>query len=73
MKDLERALGLSYPTIRSRLEEALQAAGLDRPDAQIAAEADLSARRQEILDQLQQKEISPSEAVERLKQLRPRR
>lgn len=31
MKEMERELGLSYPTVRTRLEEALVAAGLDRP------------------------------------------
>ncbi len=30
VKEMERDLGLSYPTVRARLEEALQAAGFDR-------------------------------------------
>ncbi len=65
VKDMERELGLSYPTVRARLEEALTAAGLDRPrDA-----AGDAARRTAILDQLESGAISASEAATRLREL----
>ena len=65
VKDMERELGLSYQTVRARLEEALTAAGLDRPrDATGDA-----ARRTAILDQLESGAISASEAAARLREL----
>ena len=44
MKEMERELGLSYPTVRARLEEALVAAELDRPPAANPGAAELAQR-----------------------------
>src|SRR5262249_43637523 len=70
-KDMEGELGLSYPTVRARLEEALQAAGLERPRA--SDDEGLAARRTEILDRLERKEISAADAAAQLRQLHNRR
>ena len=69
VKEMERELGLSYPTVRARLEEALEAAGLDR-EPQAADEGDLAARRAAILDQLEQGEITAAEAAARLRDVK---
>jgi hypothetical protein len=69
VKDMERILGLSYPTVRARLEEALQAAGLDREEPPLS-ETELAKRRAAILQDLEQERISPTEAVARLRDLR---
>ncbi|MBV9280878.1 MAG: DUF2089 domain-containing protein [Chloroflexi bacterium] len=71
MKEMERELGLSYPTVRARLEEALVAAGFSRDDRQ--ADEDLPARRAQILDELERGEISALEAAARLRELKTRR
>jgi len=80
MKELERALGLSYPTVRARLEEALTAAGLDRTAPSSASEDgaeaspataapdDGAAARAEILDALERGEIGAADAVRRLRE-----
>ena len=77
VKDMERELGLSYPTVRARLEEALAAAGLDRtspPGHELVApgsfDVEVTARRAAILDQLERKEITASDAAARLRELR---
>lgn len=73
MKEMERTLGLSYPTVRARLEEALTAAGLDRdePIAPITRpEPDVAERRAAILAGLEQGEIAPAEAAIRLRELK---
>ena len=62
-------MGLSYPTVRARLEEALQAAGLDRPPSAGASEAELAAKRTEILAQLAEGAITAAEASARLRML----
>lgn len=67
VKEMERELGLSYPTVRARLEEALQAAGFGRE-----AEPELGNRRSEILDSLERGEITASEAAQRLRELKRR-
>jgi len=72
MKEMERTLGLSYPTVRARLEEALTAAGLDRDEPlapMTRPELELPRRRAAILASLEHGEISPGEAADRLRDL----
>jgi hypothetical protein len=73
IKEMERELGLSYPTVRARLEEALSAAGLDRLGPKIPTEPTVTATRMNILNQLEQGEITAAEAVARLRDLKPGR
>jgi hypothetical protein len=59
---VQEELGLSYPTVRSRLEEVIQALGYE-----VSKEAEVDeGRRQEILQKLATKEISSEEALEML-------
>jgi hypothetical protein len=60
---VEDELGISYPTVRSRLNDVIRALGYEVP-----AEAGASAeRRKAILEQVQRGEIAAEEAVEMLK------
>ncbi len=60
---VEEELGLSYPTVRSRLNDVIRALGYEVP-----AEAAISTeRRQSILERGQAGEITAGEAVELLK------
>jgi len=72
VKEMERELGLSYPTIRARLDEAFNAAGLER-ETDRAPESEAAARRSTILDELERGEISAAEAASRLRELKTRR
>src|SRR5213596_3044577 len=76
LKDLERELGISYPTVRGRVEALLRALGLadgDAPeagadesteaDALDQADADEAVQRRAILDRLARREISADEAA----------
>jgi hypothetical protein len=69
MKELERALGLSYPTVRTRLEDALSAAGLDRLDAG-KAETPSRQARIAIIESLERGEIDGAQAAAQLRALR---
>ena len=62
IKDVERELGVSYPTVRGRLDRAISALGF--------ADTDQAERRKEILVSLSSKEISPEEAVKALKDIK---
>ena len=56
---VEEELDLSYPTVRSRLEEVIQALGYEvdrKPEG-------IGERRQEILERLARQEISSEEAL----------
>ena len=64
IRDVEKELGISYPTVRSRLDSVIQALGypVERPDT-VAAES----RRQEILDALERGDIDSKEATRQLR------
>lgn len=63
IKEVERELGISYPTVRSRLDRVVAQLGL-------ADEAVVRKNRTEILEALDRNEMSPEEAVGALKALR---
>ena len=63
LKDVERELGMSYPTVRNMLDNALRALGFE--EAPEATEA--SKEKQAILDLLANGEIDAMEASKRLK------
>ena len=74
IRDVERELGISYPTVRSRLDEVIRALGYDAegesvPPAGGAAPAGgvSPERRREILDRLSSGAISADLAVKLLR------
>ncbi len=66
LREVERVLGLSYPTVRARLDAVLDRLGLGE-DAGEAAAATLR-RRLEVLAALERGEITATEAADRLVQ-----
>ena len=60
MKDLERHLGVSYPTARARFDALLGKIGIDRPAAAPAQ------TRVELMEQVARGEIDIEEALKRL-------
>ena len=60
-KDLERELGMSYPTLRSRLDAVIRALGY-QTDVEPAREAE-AERRKEILRELSEGRIGPDDAA----------
>ena len=81
VKDVERELGLSYPTVRARLDEAFKAAQpffepAPRPSAVSGAQGSSPVSAQEraaILSALERGEITAAEATTRLRQSQPSR
>ncbi len=66
IKDVEAELGISYPTVRARLDEVIRQLGFaPGDDGQPPPEQNRDARR-DILEQLQNRQISASEASRRL-------
>ena len=68
IKDVEKELGISYPTVRNRLDAAIEALGyrVERDAGELAEEKE---ERQAILDALERGEITPQEAAKQLKKL----
>ena len=63
MKDLERHLGVSYPTARARFDTLLAKLGIER------APAPASASRVDLMEQVARGEIDVDEAMRRLNQI----
>jgi hypothetical protein len=59
MKELERHLGVSYPTARARFDALLAKVGIDRP-------APAAPSRVELMEQVARGEIDIDEAMKRL-------
>lgn len=64
---VERELGISYPTVRARLDQMLAALDL-APVPEVAPKKNLDGKRQ-ILDQLERGEITADEAKSKLKEI----
>jgi hypothetical protein len=83
LKDLERELGISYPTVRGRVESLLRALGLADGDTPVATDEDEPAaadapnpttdkaaeERRSILERLARREISADDAATALRGL----
>lgn len=85
LKEMERELGISYPTVRSRVDALVRALGLadgaagdaeaEADDAFAAdldgspGDADAAAERRSILERLARKEIGAEEAAAALRRL----
>jgi len=80
LKEMERELGISYPTVRGRVDSLVRALGLsdgaatdgdaddEAPDdAAPAPSADAAAERRSILERLARKEIGAEEAAAALR------
>jgi len=68
IKEVERELGISYPTVRSRLDHVIRALGYDVPETEGDQKAD--ERRKEILSRLNRGEVTPDDAIKALKQVK---
>ena len=78
LRDMERELGISYPTVRSRVEALVRALGFGPREGEepVAAEPEdggaatgAAASRQEILERLARREIGAEEAAAAIRAL----
>ena len=78
LKDLERELGISYPTVRGRIDALVKALGLgeaapteDEADTEDEAEGadDAATTRREILERLARRELTAEDAAAALRAL----
>lgn len=63
IKEMERELGISYPTVRGRLDALIRALGYDVPEESKPT----TEGRKEILAQLERGEITSEEAIKLLR------
>ena len=77
LRDMERELGISYPTVRSRVEALVRALGFGPRDGDAAADSETATddepqgrvSRQEILERLARHEIGADEAAALIRDL----
>ena len=63
IKDVEKELGISYPTVRAKLDEVILALGYD-----VIKETQSKKEKTDILEALEKGEISADEALKKLKE-----
>ncbi len=67
VKEMERELGLSYPTVRNKVDAVIKELGFEvNPEA----EEDFKSQRRQILEQLDRGEIKATEAASLLARLK---
>lgn len=64
IKEVEKELGISYPTVRNKLDEIIRALGY-----RVEKTDEIAEKRKEILSKLENGEISSDEAIKLLKSL----
>jgi hypothetical protein len=76
LRDMERELGISYPTVRSRVDALVRALGFRETDgdatdadAEAGAEAESTLSRQDILERLARHEIGAEDAATMIRNL----
>jgi len=71
LRDMERELGISYPTVRSRVDALVRALGLAEteavPDEPAAEAAPLAERQRAVLERLARHEIGAEDAAAALR------
>jgi len=66
LNSVERELGISYPTVRARLDALLASLGLSAAREEPMGKEKTTERKQRVLDQLERGEISAEEAKAQL-------
>jgi hypothetical protein len=68
LSEVEKRLGVSYPTVRAKLDEVIARLGALEPEPQPASPPD-GAERRAVLDAVARGEISAAEGVARIRAL----
>ena len=69
LSEVEKRLGVSYPTVRAKLDEVIARLGALEPEPQPASQPPDGAERRAILDAVARGEISAAEGVARIRAL----
>ncbi len=70
IKDVEKEMGISYPTVRGKLDSLIRSLGYEVAPKETEKEnEEKKAARNEILDKLSTGELTPKEATEKIKNL----
>ena len=75
LRDMERELGISYPTVRSRVEALVRALGFGPRDGEEPVEeqpptgGDVAQLRQQILERLARRELTAEQAAAAIRAL----
>lgn len=67
IKEVEKKLGISYPTVRGKLDGIIEKLGFSRKDEAREKAVD---KRKKILEELERGKIDTSTAIEKLKEIK---
>lgn len=63
IREVERELGVSYPTVRARLDEVIDALGYSGKSEPVEADHDSAERRRNVLADLKAGKLTPEQAL----------
>ena len=72
LRELGNQMGVSYPTIRARFDELLEALGIESAAAKKQQDEEKKAQISEILKQIDSGDISSKEGLKKIKELKGR-
>jgi len=71
LKTMERELGVSYPTVRARLDSLLSALSLTpEPDRREEIAEEIAAKQRSVIERLESGEITAEEAMKHLRSVK---
>lgn len=70
LKEIERELGIPYPTLRGRLSAVLRELGFEPAADAAVPEDELASRRRAVLEQLERGEVTADQAIAALAEIR---
>jgi hypothetical protein len=72
IRDVERELGISYPTVRAKLDEVVAAMGFQGREAAEGPQVEQDSSRRTVLTELREGRISPEDALRALRRRTPK-
>lgn len=70
IKDVEKEMNISYPTVRSKLDSAIEKLGYKLEKTEEKANKDIEKEKSSIIERLSNGEISATEATRMLKEIK---
>ena len=69
IKEVEKKLGISYPTVRGKLDEIIRIMTGNMEEADVEDVTQKASQRAEILERLERNEITADEAIQKMKDI----
>jgi len=69
IKEVEKELNMSYPTVRNKLDELIEALGFEESEVSLQEKKENEEQRKVVLDKLEKGKLNPEQAAAELENL----